>query len=107
MIDLHEQDRVAICALAEQHLPSGTEMWAYGSRVKGTNYDASDLNLIVHTAEEYRIKVSSFDTALRDSNIPIFVQPLDWQSIPEYFRTNILQCYEVLWTAPSSHLVGE
>ena len=107
MIDLREQDRIAICTLAEQHFPSGTEIWAYGSRVKGTNYDASDLNLIVHTAEEHLIKVSSFDTALRDSNIPIFVRPLDWQSIPEYFRTNILQCYEVLWTAPSSHLVGE
>lgn len=112
MIDLCEEDRAAICALAEQYFPAGTEIWAYGSRVKGTNYDASDLDLVVHFPETgfesgCYTQLTEFKEALQDSDIPIFVQVLAWHGIPERFKTNILQCYEVLWTAPSSHLVGE
>ena len=111
MIKLRKKDRDAICALAKQYFPSGTEIWAYGSRVKGTSYEGSDLDLVVHFPEEARsecyTQLAEFKEVLRDSNIPIFVQVLAWHGIPEHFKTNILQCYEVLWTAPSSHLVGE
>ena len=106
MIDLREKDRKAICALAAQHFPEGTEIWAYGSRVKGTNHDTSDLDLVVHFPEDQeRMKgfsqLADFIEALRDSNIPIIVQVLAWHGIPEHFKTNIQSCYQVLWPVAS------
>ena len=106
MIDLREKDRKGICALAEQIFPSGTEIWAYGSRVKGTNHDASDLDLVVHfpaeqSREEGFNQLAEFIEALRDSNIPIIVQVMAWRAIPDHFKTNIQSCYRVLWTAPA------
>ena len=97
---------MAICAVAAQCFSAGTAIWAYGSRVQGTCYEASDLDLVVHFPEgqasgESHAQLAEFIEALRDSNVPIIVQALAWQAIPEYFRANIEQCYEVLWTAPS------
>ncbi len=102
MIDLRERDRQAICEIAEKQFARGTEIWAYGSRVKGTNHDTSDLDLVVHfppaqdTDADYE-QLSSFIEALRDSNIPIIVQVMAWHSVPDYFRTNIQSNYQVLW----------
>ena len=102
MIDLRDKDRQAICELADQVFTTGTEIWAYGCRVKGTNHDTSDLDLVVHFppaqehSEDYE-QLSSFLEMLRDSNIPIIVQALAWHSIPESLRTNIQRHYQVLW----------
>ena len=108
MIDLREKDRKAICALAAQVFPVGTEIWAYGSRVKGTNHDTSDLDLVVHFPDDQdRMESLSqrmdFLEALRDSNIPIIVQVMAWPVIPDHFKQNIQACYQVLWTAPSEN----
>ena len=107
MIDLREKDRKAICNLAEQIFPAGTEIWAYGSRVKGTNHDTSDLDLVVHfPAGQERTEgfnqLADFVEALRDSNIPIIVQVMAWHAIPDHFKQNIQACYQVLWTAASN-----
>ncbi|MFI3246548.1 MAG: nucleotidyltransferase domain-containing protein [Ferrimonas sp.] len=99
MIDLREKDRVRIIALANQHLPHKTELWAYGSRVKGTNHDASDLDLVLVSGSRDDFSLSdmqAFKDALQDSTIPILIQVLSWWHIPESFQHNIKQCYEIL-----------
>ncbi|WP_252179626.1 nucleotidyltransferase domain-containing protein [Endozoicomonas sp. 4G] len=101
MIDLREKDRKSVCDLASQIFPCGTILWAYGSRVKGTHHDASDLDLVVHFPDgqddiDSFNQLATFNEALRDSNIPIIVQVLSWSAIPESFKTNIKSCYEVL-----------
>lgn len=102
MIDLRDKDRQAICEIAQKLFVKGTEIWAYGSRVKGTNHDTSDLDLVVHFPPEqdkdddYE-QLSLFIETLRDSNIPIIVQVMAWHSIPDHFRTNIQSNYQVLW----------
>lgn len=102
MIDLREKDRQAISDIADSVFNQGTEIWAYGSRVKGKNHDTSDLDLVVHfPASQDKMtdyeQLSTFIETLRDSNIPIIVQALAWHSIPEHFRTNIKAHYHVLW----------
>lgn len=100
MIELREKDRVRICDLARDILPEGASLWAYGSRVKGTCHDASDLDLALISPEGEPVDseyLSQFKLALQDSNIPIFVQVMDWNYIPESFKENILQRYEVLY----------
>ena len=104
MIDLREKDRNAICSLAADVFPEGTEIWAYGSRIKGTNHDTSDLDLVVHFPDsqdkfESLSLLSDFIERLRDSTIPIIVQVFAWHSIPEAFQDSIVRCYQVLWKA--------
>ncbi len=102
MIDLRKKDRLAICQLAEKTFPAGTEIWAYGSRVKGTNHETSDLDLVVHfpqtlnKTESYSL-LADFIEALRESTIPIIVQVMAWQGIPDHFKDNIQSHYQVLW----------
>lgn len=105
MIELREKDRVNICRLADKVLPSGSILWAYGSRVKGTGHDTSDLNLVLISPEDEPIDIEylqRFKLALQDSTIPIFVQVMDWNYMPEHFKDNILQRYEVLYRVPDT-----
>jgi len=100
-MNLREKDRIRIIALAEKSFKSPFEIWAYGSRVNGDNHDGSDLDLIVKTQNNIPIDWKEFENfikALRDSNIPILVEPKDWARIPESFKKNILKRYEVLFS---------
>jgi len=104
MIDIREKDRDILCRLAQETFPQETEIWAYGSRVKGTNHDASDLDLVVQLGSnpvsdsEYFKQLASFKEALQESTIPIFVQVFAWTQIPETFKANIKAEYQVLYT---------
>ncbi|PJE77708.1 hypothetical protein CI610_03364 [invertebrate metagenome] len=107
MIDLRQKDHRAICLLAEKTFPVGTEIWAYGSRIKGTNHETSDLDLVVHfpktldNIESSRL-LSDFIEALRESTIPIIVQVMAWHDIPDLFKKNIQDHYQALWPESSS-----
>jgi predicted nucleotidyltransferase len=102
MIDLRDKDKAILSQLAQQCFSSKTEIWAYGSRIKGTNHDASDLDLVVHfgpngvsDSENFK-QLSSFKEALQESTIPIFVQIFAWTQIPEAFKANIKAEYQIL-----------
>ena len=105
-LDLREIDHQAIFRLANEALPTGSQIWVYGSRVKGTSHNTSDLDLVVHLPDANSPKsdvlnnsaLTDFTEALSDSNIPIIIQVLAWQRIPEQFRENILKKYIVLWS---------
>lgn len=88
MIDLREKDRLAIAQLAQQHLVKGTELWAYGSRIKGTAIDTSDLDLMMFTPQGEVNDLVEFLAVLQNSNIPIFIQVFDWNYLPQSFRDN-------------------
>ena len=99
MIDLRDKERGAIIALAGKVFSPGTELWAYGSRVKGGNHEGSDLDLAVRAPQQQEMlpgQLSDFKTALQESTIPILVQVLSWQHMPESFKAGILQDHEVL-----------
>jgi len=103
-IDLRNKDKINVCRIAQENFEQDTEIWAYGSRVKGTNHDASDLNLVVQLGtnpvsdSEYFKQLASFKEALQESTIPIFVQVFAWTQIPETFKANIKAEYQVLYT---------
>ena len=99
MIDLRGKDRQAIITLAEAAFSPGTALWAYGSRVKGGNHEGSGLDLVVKTPQQQTLaleRLANFKTALQASNIPILVQVLSWQHMPEAFKAGVLQNHEVL-----------
>ncbi len=96
---LREKDKIRIETLAKQTLRTPLEIWAYGSRVNGDAHDTSDLDLVIVTKSKKRLDIDefmSFKNALQKSNIPILIQVMDWNRIPESFHVNILANYKIL-----------
>lgn len=78
------------------------EVWAYGSRVQGTAYEGSDLDLVVRTADLQPLPpgvLARLRAQLRESNLPILVDVADWGTLPESFRQNIKRHYEPLFSS--------
>ncbi len=97
-LHLPEKYAAQVLTLLRQHIPQA-EVWAYGSRVRGDNYEASDLDLVARfppTEKRDFFRLSSVKEAFIDSNLPIIVQILDWESIPESFKNEILAGYVVV-----------
>ncbi|MGY3090085.1 putative nucleotidyltransferase [Hymenobacter sp. UYAg731] len=85
--------------LMARHLPAEVAVWAYGSRVNGDHYEASDLDLVLRTPDLTPLPgrpLAGFREALTESNLPIFVDTHDWATLPESFHPRILSRYEVV-----------
>lgn len=84
--------------ILRRHLPDA-EVWAYGSRVNGDYYEASDLDLVVRQPDDLTRPQTALDevaAAFSDSDLPILVQIVDWARIPESFREEIQAGYVVV-----------
>ncbi len=87
-----------VVALLEEHVPEA-DVWAYGSRVKGTSHAASDLDLVLCSPTMAPLpasRLSGLEEAFDESNIPIIVQTHDWANLPESFHEEIGKQYVVL-----------
>lgn len=87
-------------AILRAHLPEA-EVWAYGSRVNGDHYDASDLDLVAHLPDSVEklkrfTRLDEVKEAFVESKLPIIVQIVDWNAIPQSFRDEILAGYVVI-----------
>jgi uncharacterized protein len=81
--------------ILQTHLPNA-EVWAYGSRVNGDYYEASDLDLVVRQPEDLnrrQLNLGEVVDAFSESNLPIIVQLVDWASIPADFHAEIAENY--------------
>ena len=79
--------------------PPEIEVWAYGSRVDGSNHDASDLDLVLRTPDLTPVSVnviSRLREAFDESNLPIIVDIHDWARLPEAYHKEIKRSYYVL-----------
>ncbi|WGK70388.1 restriction endonuclease subunit S [Candidatus Haliotispira prima] len=85
-IDLTLAQRKEITELLKRYLP-GTEVWAYGSRVKFTSKPSSDLDMVAFTSQ--KIAAASLREAFEESRLPFRVDFFLWDEIPEQFRENI------------------
>ncbi|WP_429945674.1 nucleotidyltransferase domain-containing protein [Bibersteinia trehalosi] len=93
---LTEQEKSIILAILQQHIPS-REVWAFGSRVKGTHKPFSDLDLAIIgnqplSLDEHAILAEAFDDAPLNFKTDI----LDWAITSESFRQIVQQKYVVL-----------
>ena len=94
VLHLPEKYAAQVRALLQAHIPEA-QVWAYGSRVRGDHYEASDLDLVARfpaTAQRDAFRLSALTDALTESNLPILVQVLDWDAIPASFRDEIRAC---------------
>lgn len=90
MLDFPEPYRSQLYALCAQYL-AGCEVLAYGSRMSGNSHAGSDLDIVIKsTDEQSAARIDGFRNALRDSNLPMLIDVLDWQYIPETFQARIM-----------------
>jgi predicted nucleotidyltransferase len=84
--------------ILRQYLPHA-EVWAYGSRVNGDCYEASDLDLVARQPDDLtrpQTALGEVAAAFSDSDLPILVQIVDWARIPVSFREEIEAGYVVV-----------
>lgn len=95
MINLDPKYINIIQKILEKHTPLA-EVWAYGSRIKGTAHSGSDLDLVVISAVSPK-QLSAVRDALSESNLPILVDILEWDMLPETFRAEIHTAHELIY----------
>ena len=97
-IFLRDKDREKLLRLLADYLPN-VSAWAYDSRVNGEAHDASDLDLVLRSADLSPIplmELEAFLDAVRESTIPILIEARDWARLPQAFHAQILKKYVVL-----------
>ena len=95
VLDLPERYLSTLLGLLERYVP-GAEVWAYGSRVSGEAHEGSDLDLVLRNPAGLEKPVSNLSAlmgALKESDLPIVVDVVDWAEIPETFRDEIERGY--------------
>lgn len=79
--------------ILRRHIPDAA-VWAYGSRVKGTATDKSDLDMVVFG--NVKKQIQSLREDFDESRLPFRVDIFAWNQIPEQFRENIKQTYYIV-----------
>jgi predicted nucleotidyltransferase len=100
-LDLPAQYRDQVIAILSGVAP-GIEVWAYGSRVTGEAFEASDLDLVLRNPNHPELETGQrrvLREAFVDSDLPIHVDLVEWAMIPEAFRHEIERAYVILQTA--------
>ena len=96
MIDLNPKHLETIQHILAVHIPE-CEVRAFGSRVKWTAKDYSDLDLTIVGSEPLTLRqLRRLKEAFEESYLPIRIDVVDWQSLSDEFRKVILEKYEVI-----------
>ncbi len=99
MIDLNPKHFETVQHILAKHVP-GCEVRAFGSRVKWTAKDYSDLDLVVINSQKSNMRqIRQLTEAFEESNLPIRVDVLDWYTVSEKFKKIITEKYEVIQKA--------
>jgi len=96
MINLAEKHLAIVKIILSRLLP-GAEIWVFGSRVTSNYKKYSDLDLLVRYAEKIGQKeMYKLMDAFEESDLPIKVDVLDWNTIDTDFQEIVAKRYEVL-----------
>ena len=93
LIDLAPKQLGLLKKIIKQHIPDKT-VWVYGSRVTWKADEASDIDLTVFDCTN--IQIDELKETLEESNLLISVDVINWEEIPDNFKTNIKKQYVVL-----------
>jgi predicted nucleotidyltransferase len=94
-LQLSDAQHALLMGLMAQHVPH-LQVWAFGSRVKGTARASSDLDVVFFATEADKPKLTLLREALEESLLPCAVDMLVWQDISPDFQQHIQAQYQVL-----------
>ncbi|MDR3198519.1 MAG: nucleotidyltransferase domain-containing protein [Planctomycetaceae bacterium] len=95
ILNITEEQRNEIISLLDRYLPDVTA-WIFGSRIKHSARQNSDLDLVVFADANDRLKVHALRDAFDESNIPFRIDMHVWNELPDIFKRNIETNYVVL-----------
>ena len=93
VIDLSNKQLDLVKQIIKEYIPN-KPVWAYGSRVTWKADEKSDLDLVAfdcNSTEIYNLK-----EVFGESSLPMLVDVMNWENIPENFKKNIKKKYVVL-----------
>lgn len=102
MLNLESKYISLIKEILALHVPDHT-VWVYGSRIKGTAHEGSDVDLVVIESSKAPMpskQLSVLRAAFSESNLPIFVDVMNWSDIPDAFKNEIETAHEILQDRP-------
>lgn len=96
MLDLSPKIQTMIQDILAEFAPQ-REVWAFGSRVKGTAKPYSDLDLVIlgDTAlptRQFNLLIEAFE----ESELPIRVELVEWGALSPAFRETIRHQHEII-----------
>ncbi|MBY0417409.1 MAG: nucleotidyltransferase domain-containing protein [Pararheinheimera sp.] len=90
-LDISSEHLAIVQHILRQQLPS-CEVWAFGSRVKGTAKPFSDLDLVIMSQQPLSLDlIASLHEAFSESDLPWKVDIVDWSTTSPQFRAVIEQ----------------
>jgi type I restriction enzyme S subunit len=96
-IDLEPRLLHRVRAILTEHVPE-CEVWAFGSRVGRGSKRFSDLDLAVVAATPLPTRrLALLANAFEESDLPIKVDVVDWQSTQPEFQRRIVENHEVIF----------
>ncbi|MBI3782476.1 MAG: nucleotidyltransferase domain-containing protein [Deltaproteobacteria bacterium] len=97
-IDLEPHLLHQVRRILKEHVPE-CEVWAFGSRVGcATSKRFSDLDLaVVSTTKIPTRRLALLANAFEESDLPIKVDVVDWQSTSSAFRERIAAQHEIIF----------
>jgi type I restriction enzyme S subunit len=99
MTDLKPAHFEIVKNILRKHL-AGIEVRAFGSRVRGTAKEWSDLDLAVVSEKKLKSEiVGKLKMDFAESDLPFRVDVLEWRDISPEFRALIEEKYEILQSA--------
>ena len=99
-IALRSQDLSILRDIFKKYFTSSVDIWAFGSRVKQSARQYSDLDLLIdyqHQPLPHRL-LTQILSDLEESDLPFRVDIVDWNAINNSFRTQISQDKQLLYT---------
>jgi len=85
-LDLRPGEWEIVCDLLRRHV-TGREVWAFGSRVKGTAKPYSDLDLVLMGDQPLPLStMADLAEDFTESDLPFKVDLVDWATTGERFR---------------------
>jgi len=88
-LDLRPNEWEIVRDILERHVPD-REVWAFGSRVKGTAKPYSDLDLTILGSEPLALSTAAeLADDFSESDLPFKVEIVDWATTGERFRVVI------------------
>ena len=101
-IDLEPRLLDQVRAILKEHVPE-CEVWAFGSRVGCGSKRFSDLDLaVVATTSLPTRRLALLANAFEESDLPIKVDVVDWQSTAPAFQRRIVEHHEVIFQPTAS-----
>lgn len=98
-IDVRPEQWVIVAGILREHVPH-CDVWAFGSRAKGTAKPFSDLDLAVRTTDPLALDVrAALLDQFSESDLPWKVDVVDWALTSDVFREVIKREKVVVQTA--------